>query len=74
MSMLTFLSLGLNGLLRKPLLDDIHGLRMDQFHWTIYQESEKIFDYLCNCTFLGSRTFDENFKFLKNCPYDFDKN
>ena len=38
------------------------------------QESEKIFDYLCNRAvflFFFSRPFHENFKFLKNCPYDF---
>ena len=40
-----------------------------------FQESEKIFDYLCNRAvffcFFFSRPFHENFKFLKNCPYDF---
>ena len=41
-----------------------------------FQESEKIFDYLSNCVvflFFVSRPFHENFKFLKNCPYDFHK-
>ena len=28
--------------------------------------------YLCNLIFF-SRTFNENFNFLKNCPYDFHK-
>ena len=41
-------------------------------------EAEKIFDYLCNravfCLFFFSRVFHENFKFLKNCQYDFHKN
>ena len=37
-----------------------------------FQESEKIFDYLCNrAVFFFSRPFHENFKFLKNCRYDF---
>ena len=40
-----------------------------------FWESEKIFDYLCNRAvffcFFFSRLFHENFKFLKNCPYDF---
>ena len=41
-----------------------------------FYESEKIFDYLCNrvvffLLFFFSRLFHENFKFLKNCPYDF---
>ena len=36
----------------------------------------KNFDYLCNRVFFCfffSRPFHENFKFLKNCPYDFQK-
>ena len=32
--------------------------------------SRKKFDYLWNLCFF-SRPFNENFKFLKNCPYDF---
>ena len=40
-----------------------------------FQESEKIFDYFSNGVvfFVFSRPFNENFKLLKNCPYDFHK-
>ena len=37
-----------------------------------HQESEKFFDYLCNRA-VFSRPFHENFKFLKNCSYDFNE-
>ena len=40
-----------------------------------FQESEKMFDYLCNraVSLFFLPIFHENFKFLKSCPYDFHK-
>ena len=42
---------------------------------SVFRSRKKIFDYLCNRAvffcFFFSRPFHENFKFLKNCPYDF---
>ena len=41
----------------------------------IFRSRKKFFDYLCNRAvffcFFFSQPFHENFKFLKNCPYDF---
>ena len=51
-----------------------YGVTLGSIRITFW-ESERIFDYLCNravfFVFFFSRPFHENFKFLKNCPYDF---
>ena len=40
---------------------------------SIFRSRKKIFDYLYNRVVFFSRPFNENFKFLKNCPYDLHK-
>ena len=45
------------------------------FELSIIRSRKKFFDNLCNravfLCFFFFRLFHENFKFLKNCPYDF---